>query len=239
MTWLLFNYSGHDDGFLCDFDNSVFLLCYLILLRYVSQLSQPPMYFFYVVLFYKDISQLPLLCYSILQRYFSTTSTAFYISQLPQPHSILQRYFSTTPSMLFYFTKIFLNHLNRRPPLHGLSYWHGLPCLAWSGLPCLAGTCLAWISVVMYFWNFCTVITCLSQTLTHVLPCWHSFVRKTRFAMLDTDMLVLYFWAILTVITYLFSGMGLWCIVSFINRCGVIFDWECERTICLRFYRKF
>ena len=97
MTWLLFSYSGHDDGFLCDFDNSVFLPCYLILLRYVSQLSQPPMYFFYVVLFYKDISQLPLLCYSILQRYFSTTSTAFYISQLPQPH--------------FYFTKIFLNYL--------------------------------------------------------------------------------------------------------------------------------
>ena len=43
----------------CDLDNSVFLLCYFILQRYISQLSQPLMYFFYVILFYKDISQLP------------------------------------------------------------------------------------------------------------------------------------------------------------------------------------
>ena len=114
-----------------------------------------------------------LLCYFILQRYF------------------LNRW--CISSMLFYFTKIFLNYLNRRPPLHGLSCWHGLPCLAWCGLPCLAGTCLAWICVVMYFWNFGTVITCLSQTPTHVLPCWHGFVRKTRFATLGTDLLVLYY----------------------------------------------
>ena len=96
------------------------------------------MYFFYVVLFYKNISQL---------------------SQPP-------------------------------PSTPWLSCWHGLPCLAWNGLPRLAGTCLAWICVVMYFWTFGTVITCLSQTPTHVLPCWHGFVILTRFDILGTDLLV-------------------------------------------------
>ena len=156
MTWLLFSYSDHDDGFLCDLDNSVFLLCYFILQRYISQLSEPPMYFFYVILFYK----------------------------------------------------IFLNYLNRRPPLHGLSCWHGLPCLTWLRLPRLPGTCLAWICVVMYFWTFRTVITRPSQTpsLCHagtVLSCWHGLPWLARIC------LVLYFWAISIVITNLSFRHGL------------------------------
>ena len=55
-------------------------LFYVILFyKDISQLPQPHSIFLnYLnrILFYKDISQLPLLCYSILQRYFSTTSTA-------------------------------------------------------------------------------------------------------------------------------------------------------------------
>ena len=58
MTWFVFSYLNHDGVFLRDLDNNVFLLCYSFLQRYISQLSQPPMYFFYVILFYKDISQL-------------------------------------------------------------------------------------------------------------------------------------------------------------------------------------
>ena len=43
--------------------------------------------------------------------------------------------------------------------------------------------------LVMYFWAFWTVSTCLSQIPVHVLTCWHGFVKLIRFALLGTDLL--------------------------------------------------